>query len=634
MRRSCPVVLILTLLVVTPVLANPDVQQEIKQDVVLRALVDELARNQSGLELEGFERPYFIEFGLDDSVQAWVAAELGSVLMSSPYRSRQLRCELRVGSYELDNTNFGGGYGRGGGGARLPIEDDYDAIRQAIWWATDREYKDVVEAFEKKKAFMESKMIEDKPHDFSRAEPVVYFEPRVILEFGPVFYAVAAKKPPQPYEAQLDPLEELVIAVSSAFKDYPELHESGVSLHIEIGNDYLVNTEGTRLRRMHSSCTLSAHASVQADDGMTLADSFEVVARSFEEMRPESDFIERCRKMAEQLMQVKQAPKLKAYTGPVLFKPKAAAHVFSDVFADNFCGGQRPLGSSTSPDDFEKKIGKRVLPRSVDVVDDPTRSELEGEPVMGHYLYDDQGVKARPVQLVEKGKLQAQLMSRNPSKLTDKSTGHGRGGWGPSASVGCLVLTSEDGADEAALREELLEACDDEDLEYGIVVTSLGEVGSDGGGYYGYSGGGSTPLVMHKVFPDGKEELVRGAQFGEIDLKVFKRILAVGDKLAVINEGRGSSGSTVAARHCSSKNSTWRESTKTSTSRPSSPPRWRAKRTSRLLCYAEQQPSVAAAPRGGRSGWVGHRPPEELCHRFRRLAQMKTGASKPASESV
>ena len=54
------------------------------------------------------------------------------------------------------------------------------------------------------------------------------------------------------------------------------------------------------------------------------------------------------------------------------------------------------------------------------------------------------------------------------------------------------------------------------------------------------------PLVMHKVFPDGKEELVRGAQFGELDLKTFKRVLAVGDKLAVINEGHGSSGSTIA----------------------------------------------------------------------------------------
>ena len=454
MRRFCLVTLILTLVAAASVLAAPDVQQEMERDVVLRALVDELARNQEGLKLEDFERPYFIEFSVDDSAQAWVAAELGSVLMSSTYRSRQLRSDLRVGSYELDNTNFGGGYGRGGG-ARLPVENDYNAIRQSIWWATDRQYKGVIEAFEKKKAFMESKMIEDKPTDFSHEEPVVYFGPRVVLESGPVFYAVAAKKPPQPYEEQLGPLEELVIAVSTVFQDYPELHESGVSLHIEVGNDYLVNTEGTRLRRMHSSCTLSAHASVQADDGMSLADSFEVVARSFEEMRPQNYMIERCRKMAERLMQVKQAPKLEAYTGPVLFEPEAAAHVFSGVFADNFCGGQRPLGSSTSPDDFEKKIGKRVLPRSVNVVDDPTRSELEGEPVMGHYEYDDQGVKVRPVQLVKQGKLQAQLMSRNPSKLTDKSTGHGRGGWGSSASVGCLIVTAEDPADEATLRAEL-----------------------------------------------------------------------------------------------------------------------------------------------------------------------------------
>lgn len=532
MRRTCLVVFILALTAGLPARAAQNVQEEMEQDVVLRALVDELTRNQEGLKLEDLQRPYFIEFGLGDGVQMWVAAELGAVLNHSTHRARQLRTDMRVGSYELDNTNFGGGYGWDRGGATLPVEDDYNAIRQAIWWATDRKYKSVVEAFEKKKAFMESKMIEDKPNDFSREDPVIHFEPRV-----------------RRLDLALEPLEKLAVALSTVFKDYPELLESGVMLYAGVGNDYLVNTEGTRLRRARLFCTLLVQASVQADDGMELADSFDVMVRSLDQLPAQAELEERCRKMAEKLTQVKQAPKLDAYSGPVLFEPEAAIHILSSMLVGRFSGGQRPVGSSSSPDDFEKKIGKRILPRSVNVVDDPTLAELEGELVMGHYQYDDQGVIARPVQLVEEGRLQALLMSRNPSKLSDKSTGHGRGGWSPRASVGCLMMTADDGADEATLIEELLEACADEDLKYGIQVTSLGNVGGGEGGRggRGRGGGGSTPLVMHKVFPDGKEELVRGAQFAHFDLQAFKRLLAVGDKLAVVNQGRGAQGRTIAA---------------------------------------------------------------------------------------
>jgi TldD protein len=267
---------------------------------------------------------------------------------------------------------------------------------------------------------------------------------------------------------------------------------------------------------------------------------------------------QRCRTMAEQLIRIKNAPKLESYTGPVLFDAQPAASVFSQRFARRFTGGQRSVGGRSSPDDFEKKLNKRVLPRFLNVVDDPTRETVAGEAVMGHYAYDDQGVEARPVKLVEDGRLHALVMSRNPSKEFKESTGHGRGQYRPRASVGCLVVTPTTDADAASLREELLEACQDEDLEYGMRVASLGSAGAGGGGRYsrfadaldfmGYSSrGGTAPLAMYKVYPDGKEELVRGAQIAQISLKAFKRVLAAGDKPYVLNTGGVSGGRTVVA---------------------------------------------------------------------------------------
>ena len=522
-------------------LADEDVASETKQDVVLRALVDELERGKVGLKLEDLARPYFIEYGLVDVAGAWVSATLGTVTRSNEMRSRNLRTDLRVGSYELDNTNFRDGYGGsyfggGFGGVAIPIEDDYYAIRQAIWWASDRGYKNAVETFEKKKAFMETKLIEDKPEDFSRQAPAIYFEELA----APV--------------VKVGRLKEMAIALSAIFREYPAVQSSGVNLGGGSGNKYLVNSEGTRLRTSRARFTLSVNATVQADDGMKLSDSFSVQGREFEELGAVDELKQRCHQMAERLIKLKDAPILESYTGPVLFDAEPAASIFSSQFANRFTGGQRQVGSRTSPDDFEKKLKKRILPRFVSVVDDPTQKTIAGKPVMGHYLYDDQGVKARPVTLVEQGRLQALVMSRNPSKEFKESTGHGRGAYRLRASIGCLIVTATDGAEAASLRQKLLEACQDEDLEYGIRIAALGSTGDGGryGRYAGYAGafdprGGSTPLAIYKVYPDGREELVRGAQIARFDLKAFKRILAAGDEPYVLNRGGRSGGRTVVA---------------------------------------------------------------------------------------
>ena len=519
--------------------APTGIDAALKQDVVLRALVDELDRNFTGLKLEDLERPYFIEYALADATGFSVSAVLGAVTDDSDYRARQLRATVRVGSYELDNTNFMGGgrgfpYGRGGGGgggmAALPIEDNYEAIRQAIWWATDREYKDVVETLAQKKAFMESKLIEDKPPDFAPAEPAVHFDP------------------PAQFDLHADQLKRLAIELSGVFREYPQVQDSSVGLTAGGGNKYLVNTEGTRLRIASTTYTLAIEATVQAEDGMELSDSIEIEVRKFTDLPSLAELTAKCRKLVDRLTQVRDAPILDAYTGPVLFDAEPATSLFAGQFAGRFSGGQRPVGSSTSPDDFENKLGQRILPRGVRVVDDPTREEIAGQPAMGHYRYDDEGVPAQAVTLVEGGKLQTLLMSRNPSKDFATSNGHGRGMFGPQASAGSLMLTADEGESEADLRAELLEAAADEGLDFALRVEALGSVGGGGGyGRYFRGGGGQTPLVMYKVYPDGKEEQVRGVQIARIDLRSFKDVLAFGDQLYVSNSGRGTQGRTVAA---------------------------------------------------------------------------------------
>jgi len=431
-----------------PAKTDEQVTKEMEKDVVLRALVDELERGKVGLKLEDLQRPYFIEYALVDATSALASADLGSLTSSNDGRARMLRTDIRVGSYDLDNTNYSGDDGgfpfRGmfGGmsGANIPIDDDYNAIRQGVWWATDREYKSVVENYESKLAFMKTKLIEDKPSDFSKEAPTVYFEERT-----PVMIDKAK-------------LEHLAIELSKIFKEYPDIQDSGVTITGSGGNKYLVNSEGTRIRVPDMRFALSITANVQADDGMKLSDAINIHGRKWEDIPGLDDLAKRCREMVKRLLDAKKAPKLENYSGPVLIDAEAAAALFSQRFANRFAGGQRDVGSDTDPEDFENKIGERILPKSLDVIDDPTREQLEGQVAMGHYKYDDQGVKVAPLTLVEQGQLKAQVMSRNPSKKFKQSNGHGRGVYRPtSASTGCLIVSSTDPLDEKELEAKLLE---------------------------------------------------------------------------------------------------------------------------------------------------------------------------------
>jgi TldD protein len=362
-----------------------------------------------------------------------------------------------------------------------------------------------------------------------------------------------------PVTLDLPALEELVASLSAVFREYPDIQNSSASVSAYSGNKYLVNTEGTRLRTACARLAVTVTATVQADDGMKLSDALSVHARKLDALPARDELLQRCRTMAERLIALRDAPLLAPYTGPVLVDAAAAAALFARQFGTAFAGGQRPVGSRASPDDFANKLNKRILPRFLNVVDDPTQKVIGDMPVMGHYRYDAQGVPAQAVQLVKAGRLTALLMSRNPSREFKQSNGHGRGAFGTvRAALACLIVTADPGDDAATLKAKLVSACEDEDLEFGVRVAALSGTGeaayrpADPGGLDNLGpgrrgAGGLTPLVMYKVYPDSREELVRGAEIARLDFKAFKRIRAAGDTPFVLNFGGGAEGQTVVA---------------------------------------------------------------------------------------
>lgn len=495
-------------------------------DTLFRALSDELQRSMT-LRLEDLDSPYFIQYSVDDTVVERIAASYGALERVEPSRSRTLQTIVRVGSMDLDNSNFSGGRGGFGrrGSSELPLDDDYLALRQAIWRVTDSYYKSAVETLTQKRAYLKDRTIEDRPHDFTRANVVTSLQAQSTFSFDRKAWEDYARR------------------ISAQFSEHRHILDADVRLTAGTENRYLLNSEGSRVRTGLSEVMLRVTAEAQAADGERLSDQLVYFGQTPAQLPPLEKVLADVRSLAERLAQLLRAPVLKDYTGPVLIDGAASPQLFRQLFARGIAGQVDPVGSQrrnvSGTEDLEKRLGKRVLPTSFHVYDDPRNAAFQGNPLAGHYLVDDEGVPAQRVEVVTNGKLQGMVMSRTPTKRFSQSTGHGRRGSSemPRPTIGCLYIESRDTKSADDLKKALQKAADDEGLEFGLRISGLrgrdpSEIPSSFRAGRAAPGprGVSDPLAVYKVYvKDGREELVRGCEFRSLDERNLRRILAAGD---------------------------------------------------------------------------------------------------------
>ena len=482
-------------------------------DIMMKALVEELTRSMEHLVLDDLPRPYFIQYAAEERLTFTMQASYGGLVQSNRQHLRAATSRVRVGSYELDNTNIGRGFG---GRALLPLDDDLTALRHAIWTMTDGDYKQAVEFLTRKTAYLEQKNIEDRPDDFTKAEAVKAIEPSAEIAFDE-----------KAWKAKLESL-------SARFKDHPAIQDADVSFFAGAANGWIVNSEGTRLRTGDAGAYVRINARIQADDGMELGDGIAYLALSVDTLPSADKMLTDIDELCRNLIALSKAPVLDHYTGPILFEPAAAAATVASVLSDELCARPTPLGAGAWTDSgLENRIGQRILPRSFNVYDDPKEETYEGTVLAGSYTFDDEGVAPQRVSLVEKGILKAMLAGRAPTKKVTGTNGHSRGpGFtDPEANIGCLFVEDAAGLSNDELKAELVQAAADEGLEFALRVASV----QDGG--YGELG---DPIRAYKVYvADGREELIRGLTFESIETRSLKRILAGGTTRKVYNSLSG-----------------------------------------------------------------------------------------------
>ena len=503
---------------------------------------DEMERNRARLQLPGVEKPFYLEYRLLDVEVRAVTASFGNLVSSTTTRNRIMSVDARIGDYHLDSSNFiseDGFQGFLGSTGEVGIDHDYNSLRQDLWLATDQAYKEAATQLSLKQAFLRSLTKPPEIDDFSQEHALVKIEPRELPDW-------TSRK-----------WEDEARAASAALKSFPQLYGTRVNYYFVYTTYYLMNTEGTELRTSKRLAAVEAAFDTQADDGMPLHNYYAVYVAKPGDIPDPATISKGLTQAGSQLMQLRSAPLVPDYTGPVLFDASASGSVLAQVMAASLTGARPPLSMLGAFDqimdrmggrsEWTGRVGTRVLPTSVSLIDDPTMADYQGHPLLGQYEIDDEGVKGQRIELVQNGVLKNLLMSRRPGPEFQSSNGHARSAMlsdtKPLASN--LIFQSSDASNAADLRKKFLDACRQDGHEWCVEVKRMDNpalssisqqdfsdfLGSIAGGV---ASGERMPLLYYRVYvADGREELVRGGHIEGLSLRSIRNILAIGDDLAV-----------------------------------------------------------------------------------------------------
>ena len=496
----------------------PDVQA--KRSPLLAAMQAELDRS---VKVLGAQNPpaYYIGYTITDTQRAEVSGSNGALLSSNENRNRWLEVSVRAGSYDLDNTHKVGQRQAqsGGPGEPAPVDDDPDVLRRALWLETDKQYKSAAEWLIKIKTGKEVKVetAEGSAPDFTHEQPHTYIGPE------------------DSFKLDRKPWEEKVRMYTKAFRDSTAVINSIVTFTAQAQNTYQLTSEGTQLQYGQIRYRLELFIQGKAPDGMDLDRYY-----NFDWVKPEDAPDDKAvavasASMRKELEGLVAAPLNEPSVGPALLTGRAAAVFFHEVFGHRAEGHrQKDVAEGQT---FAKKVGEPILPSFLSIVDDTTMRKLGSTDLLGYYEYDDEGVKAHSVTLVDHGVLKDFEMSRSPLVGFPHSNGHGRRqlGASPVSRQGNLIVESSKTMTNAQLRAKFIDLIKEQGKPYGLLIDDIA-------GGFTFTGRGQPqafqvqPLVVYKVFADGRpDELVRGVDIVGTPLAALTKIVATGDTPEVFN---------------------------------------------------------------------------------------------------
>lgn len=459
-------------------------------DVVHEAMKDELARTKT-LSLPDSPSPYWAAVGIVDSEVVQIQASFGALVSSEITRNRALAPRVRVGDHKLDSM----GVPMFEEPPLVAYEDDYEGLRHALWLLNDGAYKMAATGYRQELTDKAQTTADpDRPDSYTGGEAVVLHDAPKALKYD------------------RKALEDSARQVSAVFREQEHIYASSVVIGLRAATRRLASTDGTSITTSDVLAVVVINAAAQAEDGDILSRSYTLVTTP--EALPSTALLQaEATKLSKHLSDLRKAPQIKDYSGPILFEGPASAELLGMVV------GMQLVSAGRWSRDIEGRLGQLVMPKGMDVVDDPSATSFGGSPLLGALAIDDEGTRSEKVQLVKAGKLVGLLSGREPGKKVKTSNGHARSapfGMGVRPGPTNLLITATKGLASAALDKKLVALVKESGAEFGLVVT-------EGGGY-------GDPATAYRVGKDGKRELVRIGHLRGLEFKELRDLVAVGNK--------------------------------------------------------------------------------------------------------
>jgi len=510
---------------VTPLLAALLLAAPDPRLVVLEAMGLELARSAERLQLDGFERPYFVGYQVRDVTAHEVSGRYGAVMDDLARQDRMVAADVRVGSYELDSSGgadevlvLGEAQPTWFAPKDAPLDGDPEALRSVLWLQTDERYKEALSAYFKQRSRDVYRRGDPaRAPSFSREPPARQVDP------------------PRPFPFERERWRRAVRETTAAFRDQPHVFDAQVKVTAERQVRWLATTEGTRLVTERTLYAVHLLAVTRAEDGQLLDGGRDFYAPTEAGLPSPVALAAAARAVAAELAALRAAPAIDPYTGPAILEPEAAGVLFHEAVGHRLEGER--LEDDKDGQTYKGQVGRQVLPPFLSIVDDPTLAEAAGTPLNGTYAWDDQGVPARRTVLVRDGTLVGYLLSRKPVKPFERSNGHGRsqGARPPMARMANLVVESSRAVPRAELKRLLMVEARRQGKPYGLLIGDI-TGGNTNTTTYGYQAFKGTPRLVYRIDAEtGVETLVRGVELVGTPLSSVNKVLATGDTVRVFN---------------------------------------------------------------------------------------------------
>ena len=488
-----------------------------EKDPVLKAMLAELDRNKSQLQLKGFEKPFFIQYRLEEIEDYQTRADFGASLGEDHRHQRVARVTVRVGDYKIDSSTS-----RGDGSVELAsLDNDPLALRAGLWQATDQAYKAALAAYAQKQAQLKQVQTPPQQDDFSQETAVVSLE-------EPTHLALDTAAQREAWVKRVSASSGLYRSGQDSKSSTADVQYSTAVFHARAVNTYLVDSEGAVVRKGTASYEESFAVGTQAADGMHLDRSYASNGATLADLDSAEAFNKRAATLIASLADLRKAPLVEEeYHGPVLLSADAASDAMHDLLASAVTAVRPELGTEArTKGPFASSFHARVLPDFLNVVDDPTLKTLNGKSLVGSYKIDDEGVPAQTVKLISDGRLENYLIGREPVRDFPKSNGHGRAALtGPARpAIGVLDVTAKQGLSDSELHDKLAALAKDRGLKSTYFVETMGPE--------------MTPRLLYRIDADGKRQLVRGATLDDLDERALRSgVLAAGKEPYIANYG-------------------------------------------------------------------------------------------------